>query len=1483
MSSNSKEIIEKLSFQFNNSIKVFISHYKFMQELFGNNNSSLSKKIVLIDKIWFTKYQKFYLFDKIYKLIKTNNLSDLDLIEQQIIFNNLFNEFSKQNLGNNLLFYDEEFPELIESINDKRIKFINDFEIINEETYQNLLNSMGIFRYCKKNAKSYEFKTEEKNIIIKYKNENEKCFNLLIGNLEKNSFNIYNPNILINFPDNELLDNEYINLTKKQIEEFLEGTFNTGIITVLDQNTLSKNHYLNNVKLFVHSKNNYPQLTQVIHKNIEPKLYCRIEKETFSRALIYYYLSNQVLINSSKENKSDHFKKSKFFLLINKTWMNKFKELFNYHQFKTWIDNYIDNTYSNHINNFGFNSVLNNQSLINDLVNKLSENISNYDSINQKFIINELNNINPFLIDCNYNDNSTKEKNYYLRIYQNFEIIIFGENNTSFINILFPLFDSYAHKYKYQINAENYFLFITKYNSEHFLNIYSIKESGNEITINNECIIQTEKYDDILNNNFLGKYILSLDFNDEYIAKLKNSEGNLYLLKDGDLYKQIEKKDKLTKIIINFIKFVSILKTDSEEKENNDKFIYLAPKELAIYYIEKYGLDFSYINKKFINNNKKLVENQNSLIKYINENFKYSFDENSINNKGFNSSIDFKSKPDDLKIYIKINKNDERIYYYDHHMLLNEEIIKMFNINKIPFIKTECFLKRDKIFLFLPYKGKTIIEIGTLNQENCFHLETLIDTKKDSNSIMKRLKGQIYKNFIESCFTLSGLKNFNFSPFFDEKNNIVGNGYNIEERKDNNFSDCFYDPMLINIIYLIRFFNIHKYKDIKPNSEKNYYLISDKWINEYKIKYKYDDKIEKINSEINYKNIIKEEYPDKKMLTKLICTLISELKEPSGVFIDNNFIMDEIPSEPNVEYLNDNLIADQFYFYKDFFILDEEIHSRIFNLNEQESKEMRSRNNYCKCFCDGDYIFVILNKYITGTDKIVIEVGNLDKEKKFNLIYILVFNTKRDFEHNRKSIKDMGMTNFLQTINFQNDKVMTLESANSNINPNEFGGYIYKYSQDAINNNTNNNDINNIIKESINPFEGNIPPESLNTYNPPSLKQTFHSAPRIGLQNVGATCYMNATIQCFGQIEKFTQYFKYYPYIKELIKKYKGSENKDCLAESFKELIENFWPNNKKYLDNRYLGKNSNNDYYKPVKFKEKISRMNPLFQGVQANDSKDLVNFIVMQLHEELNLGTKINNNQDIQQNDEYSIYKYFKETYYSENKSIISDLFYLTNGTVYQCTGCSTMKYNFQVGFFLIFPLEEVRKFKIQQILQMKEQELRIKIANNMLDWNNFQLMSQSYNIQAQNINSVNIIDCFNYNQKPDLMEGENAMFCNICNKSQNSSYQNYIVDSPEVMIIILNRGQGIQFKVKLEFTEFLNISQFVRNNNNGCNYKLIGVVTHMGESGATGHFVAFCKSPIDEMWYNYNDDLCFPVNNFKEQVIDYAMPYILFYQKC
>ena len=339
-------------------------------------------------------------------------------------------------------------------------------------------------------------------------------------------------------------------------------------------------------------------------------------------------------------------------------------------------------------------------------------------------------------------------------------------------------------------------------------------------------------------------------------------------------------------------------------------------------------------------------------------------------------------------------------------------------------------------------------------------------------------------------------------------------------------------------------------------------------------------------------------------------------------------------------------------------------------------------------------------------------------------------------------------------------------------------------------------------------------------------------------------------------------------------------------------MIENLWPTDQKYSKKKYNLKNSNNNYFVPEEFKNKISKMNPLFEGAKANDSKDLVNFIIMTLHDELNEGTKFEDNNIPSQENELLMLNYFKKSYYQENKSIICDLFYGINGTKYICKSCQTCKYNYQIGFFYIFPLEEIRKFKIENLKQtymqnmQNQMNMQVQMGQLMPFMNNVQnlmMMCQPYFINIQNINSVNINDCFDYNQKTEEMSGDNSMYCNICQRQEAAFYQSYIVDSPEILIIILNRGKGIEFNVKLEFPEYLNIANYIRvKNNNSYNYKIIGVVTHMGESGASGHFVAYCRSPIDDQWYNYNDDLCFPVNDFKKNVIDYAMPYILFYQK-
>ena len=62
----------------------------------------------------------------------------------------------------------------------------------------------------------------------------------------------------------------------------------------------------------------------------------------------------------------------------------------------------------------------------------------------------------------------------------------------------------------------------------------------------------------------------------------------------------------------------------------------------------------------------------------------------------------------------------------------------------------------------------------------------------------------------------------------------------------------------------------------------------------------------------------------------------------------------------------------------------------------------------------------------------------------------------------------------------------------------------------------------------------------------------------------------------------------------------------------------------------------------------------------------------------------------------------------------------------------------------------------------------------------------------------------------------------------------------------------------------------------------YSLFGVITHIGQSGPSSHFVSSCKSPIDNKWYRYNDAMVNPINNIQKEVIDFGTPYILFYQK-
>ena len=289
--------------------------------------------------------------------------------------------------------------------------------------------------------------------------------------------------------------------------------------------------------------------------------------------------------------------------------------------------------------------------------------------------------------------------------------------------------------------------------------------------------------------------------------------------------------------------------------------------------------------------------------------------------------------------------------------------------------------------------------------------------------------------------------------------------------------------------------------------------------------------------------------------------------------------------------------------------------------------------------------------------------------------------------------------------------------------------------------------------------------------------------------------------------------------------------------------------------------RNNHKKSYSPHSFKNRLSQENSLFAGATANDSKDLINFLLERIHSELNAVSpnipQVNNTAMINPMDqlnENKMFHLFFNDFKSKFRSIISDLFYGVMETKSKCQGCNNIKYNFQVFSFLEFPLEQVNKFCISNGIQ------------------------RSYTTNKINPD-VDLYECFKYYENLELMTGTNQMYCNICNRNCDALYGTNLYSAPNYLIINLNRGKGAVYECNVNFPEKLNILNFLTYKDNNTYFELYAVISHIGPSSNSGHFIAYCKNPIDKKWYKYNDAIVEPCQNNEQYKI--GMPYILFYQ--
>ena len=428
-------------------------------------------------------------------------------------------------------------------------------------------------------------------------------------------------------------------------------------------------------------------------------------------------------------------------------------------------------------------------------------------------------------------------------------------------------------------------------------------------------------------------------------------------------------------------------------------------------------------------------------------------------------------------------------------------------------------------------------------------------------------------------------------------------------------------------------------------------------------------------------------------------------------------------------------------------------------------------------------------------------------------------------------------------------------------------------------------------------------PEQVISTTPPRIDVRGLS----GLQNIGNTCYLNSALQSIAASTTFVAYLiakKYVPQLKQntiakIVKTWRKHNPSYDASMISKAIFIGIYKQTITYQAHKLMMTMFDaNNIVVPRTLRGIIGARNDTFRGFGQQDSQEVLNYILDEIHEEtkqqdltdadirysnnvppqvieyinniiayderIKVATLPEDKSAIQH--EYLIYKqqhpnlyifskyliYWRQ-YLVRNRSIISDLFMGVFCNEIKCTECNNVNVNFETFMTLSLAIPTTGTTTLDACLR------------------NFTV--------------------------EEHLNGENQYNCDICNRKVNAIKKSSIWKIPDYLIVQLKRFNihghttyKVSTRVTLDDIDSINLKQYTvcdslfdTQQTESPTYKLYASIHHTGGLSG-GHYYAHRRNPLNDEWYECDDAQVshVPKSLIADQISGAASTYMMMFRR-